>query len=199
MDLNLLSVGTCSEYKNHNLIIQSLAELRLSGIDAHYTHIGDVNELLSSEQELAKSLEVFEFCTFLSGVKFLGNYLKEADILIQPSREEGFSLTIAEALTVGTKVIISNRLSHNLAFGGRSGVEMIELDVGALTDALKEFIFKREQEAMPAIELQDNFSPALGAFEYLAIYRLLTRGKRNWKESLSNLTMGRDRGILGRH
>jgi len=61
-------------------------------------------------QELARNLNIMDFCNFigLKNREWIYEKLCEYDLLVQPSRYEGFGLTVAEALAAKVPVLVSN-------------------------------------------------------------------------------------------
>ncbi len=93
----IISIGRCTDVKNHSDIIKVLPELKLKYPNVIYLHIGE-GESLNKEIQLAKELEVYENIFFVGVKKDVRPYLIASDLYIMPSKFEGISLTTIEAL-----------------------------------------------------------------------------------------------------
>lgn len=95
--------------KGQDLVIKAIALLRDRGIfvQANFYGTGDSGEYL---ENLAKSLGIAELVLFKGNVPQSQIYkeLCEYDLFLQPSREEGFGLTIVEALLANIPVLVSD-------------------------------------------------------------------------------------------
>ena len=97
--------------KGQDLLIKALAAINFDSLLPTLTidFIG-AGPSLDYLVELVTELGVSEFCNFLGAMprdqvhSSLCNY----DILIQPSRDEGFGLTVAEGMAAGIAVIVSD-------------------------------------------------------------------------------------------
>jgi glycosyltransferase involved in cell wall biosynthesis len=69
--------------------------------------------------------------------------LAHAVCLMQPSRHEGFSLSLLEALASGTPIVVSNRIDLPGLSEMRAG-RFAELEPAALADAMLEYVFDGE-------------------------------------------------------
>lgn len=102
--LRLLTVGRISKEKGQDLAIGALKLLVDRGIEAKLYLIGTGN----FEQEckrIAKNLGLEEKVVFFGVKTNPYPFMKECDIYIQPSRYEGYCITLAEALIFDKKII----------------------------------------------------------------------------------------------
>ncbi len=111
-DFNIVQVGRLDHIKKgQDILLYALAELiRLNlGVDIKLDFIGDgpsKNEL----QNLAESLHVKEQCRFIGTLprEYIYQHLRDYDLLVQPSRFEGFGLTVAEAMAAKIPVLVAD-------------------------------------------------------------------------------------------
>ena len=93
------------EYKGQDLLIEAVASL--SGkIIVDFIGDGSSREYL---ERLVKDLHVEKYVRFL-GAKpqsYIAEHLREYDLFVQPSRNEGFGLTVAEAMASKVPVLVS--------------------------------------------------------------------------------------------
>lgn len=99
----ILSVGELNDNKNHEIIIKALAELNSDKLHYFIAGIGQKKEYL---EKLAQSLNVnLSLLGYRSDVAELLNC---ADIYAFPSKREGLSVALMEAMSAGLPVVASN-------------------------------------------------------------------------------------------
>ncbi len=98
-------------HKGQDVLLRALRELRqgATGQAFSVTFIGGGNSRDYLET-LARQLEVSEQCIFLGEKprEWVYQHLREYDLLVQPSRHEGFGLTIVEAMAARIPVVVSD-------------------------------------------------------------------------------------------
>ena len=105
--LSLLTVGRLESQKGYDIAIQVAKILKMRGMDFSWCFIGGG----SLETEINK--QILDFDLF-DNVKLLGrkenpyNYMKNCDIYIQPSRHEGYCLTVYEARILAKPIVVTN-------------------------------------------------------------------------------------------
>ena len=101
----IVSVGSLTDNKNQGLLIDVFYELKKECcIDEKLVLIGEGKERARLEEKV-KNLGM-EKEIFLLGAKLNPyNYIKDAELYVVTSKEEGFSLTTLEAMTLKTMVI----------------------------------------------------------------------------------------------
>jgi glycosyltransferase involved in cell wall biosynthesis len=99
-------VARLTAQKRVHLAIDSVASLIASGHNLPLTIVGDGPERAALEQH-ARKLGIGEFVRFTGNVDSAAvpDYLARADVMIFPSRDEGFGLAAAEALMAGVPVV----------------------------------------------------------------------------------------------
>jgi alpha-1,3-rhamnosyl/mannosyltransferase len=106
----LLYVGRADPYKNLAVAVKALAEARrLCPFPVVLVVAGSPDPRYMEPRRLAAKLGVadaVEWTGYLSDQHLLEHY-READLMIHPSRYEGFGLQVAEAMAVGLPVICS--------------------------------------------------------------------------------------------
>lgn len=100
----LLCVGRFEPEKRFRLAIDALRQARAAGHDAGLTLVGAGSE----EEHLraaARTLGLEQFVEFAGWQGDIAPYLSTADILLVPSRYEGYGVVIVEALAAGVPVL----------------------------------------------------------------------------------------------
>ena len=107
----LLYVGRADPYKNVDTLIRALARVRTeSSLPARLVIAGSPDPRYPQAMELAKELHLTDAVTwtgYLTDQALVDAY-RAADLLVHPSRYEGFGLQIVEAMACGTPVVSSN-------------------------------------------------------------------------------------------
>jgi glycosyltransferase involved in cell wall biosynthesis len=170
-DCQFLYVGQLIYRKGVDLLLQAIARLPQSGWSL--TVIGDGSE--------RKSLEVQAKSKGLSSrVRFLGNLdnitvlnaVQAADLLVLPSRWDGWGAVINESLMVGTPVIVSDASgSASLVVHEICGQVFRRCDIGQLSRALRLAVDRLQVSEQRRPILQKWARMACGA-EQLASYFL---------------------------
>lgn len=110
--LKLLIVGRVSKEKGQDLAIEALKKLLDIGIVAKLYIVGDGSFRRECEI-LSRKLGIYKNVIFLGTKKNPYPYMKGCDIYIQPSRYEGYCITLAEAL-IFNKPIVATRFTGAL-------------------------------------------------------------------------------------
>lgn len=140
---------------------------------------GDSKQYLS---ELTKELNLTDKTSFLGNQNrdFVYSHLADYDLFIQPSIEEGFGLSVAEAMTANIPVLVSdidclNAITHNGIYGNSFKVNDCESCANAITKIINNYpdaITKAELAYNYAIQ---EFDISRTAKEYLIIYSNLIK------------------------
>lgn len=102
----LVSVGNCSDVKNHAALIAALG--RLAHVDGVvYLHAG-AEQPGQPERSLAHSLGIDERVRFLGSVDDMPALFAASDVFVMPSLYEGFPIAVLEALGSGVPAVISD-------------------------------------------------------------------------------------------
>jgi len=99
----LVSIGNCSEVKNHTALIRALADINHQKLC--YLHIGIERD--NSEQVLTEELGLTNKIRFLGLQADILPYLSAADLYVMPSLYEGFGIAALEALATGLPALLT--------------------------------------------------------------------------------------------
>ena len=106
----ITTAGNIRHVKGHDIFIRAAAIVVQQFPNAQFSIAGEVLEpdYFSSLQALIPELNLSENFTFLGGIKDLRSHLAAADIFVLPSRSEGFSNAIVEAMAAALPVVATN-------------------------------------------------------------------------------------------
>ncbi|SIR16681.1 Glycosyltransferase involved in cell wall bisynthesis [Bacillus cereus] len=105
--VRILTVGRLSIEKGQDLTISVLAKLKEAGYNVKWYCIGDGKER-GMYEKLVKNYEVQGDYIFLGAVSNPYPFMKQCDIYVQPSRHEGYCITLAEARCFNNPIISTN-------------------------------------------------------------------------------------------
>lgn len=172
-----------SKIKGQDILIRAIAGLRKRGIEVEATFIGEGPDL-DSLQELARNEGVADSVTFTGNMprKEIYARLADFDLMVQPSRFEGFGLTVAEGMAAGLPLVVPEGGGPwEVADRGRLAETFVNGDSASCADAIAHAIktysdqLKRADQAREYVEA--NYSLKRQVDDYDKLYSKLL-GKR---------------------
>lgn len=103
----ILTVGRISQEKGQDYAIKALKILLGKGYAMKWYFIGDGISRKYCE-ELVREYGLEEFVVFLGIKKNPYPYMKDCDIYVQPSRHEGYCITLSEAKVFGNPIVATD-------------------------------------------------------------------------------------------
>ena len=181
--LRVGTIGRLDPVKNQAALLEAFARLRQQRRDLHLTVVGD-GPLRRRLQSLAGSLGIADEVTFTGARGDTPELLRNMDVFVLPSVNEGISNTILEAMATGLPVVAA-RVGGNpeLVLDGISGRLYDPVGPDALWQALLPYLTDpglRERHGRAGRErVVQNFSLDAMVSRYLAMYdELLARAPR---------------------
>lgn len=143
----IVQVGRLEHHKKgHDLLITACASLVRQGIhNFHVDFIGEGNSQAYLEELVVKN-KLEPYITFLGNkdTVYIETHLKDYHLLVQPSRIEGFGLTVAEAMAARVPVLVSGQEGPmEIIADGRYGYHFKNEDVEDLVCKIR-FIMNME-------------------------------------------------------
>jgi L-malate glycosyltransferase len=135
----ITTVGNIRRVKGHDILIKAAGLIADRFPGANFSIAGDALEAdyLAELQALVRDLHLSERFHFCGGVTNLREHLAAADIFVLPSRSEGFSNAIIEAMAASLPVIATNVGGNQEAVkDGVSGFIVPAENPEALADAI---------------------------------------------------------------
>lgn len=130
---HLVHAGAFDGMKGQEVAIRALARLAADGLDVTLTLLGDGPSRAGPER-LAETSGVLPRCRFAGEVRDVPVHLAAAHLLLLPSRSEGASLVLVEAMAAGCPVLAHDLPAvREICGGGTSGrlLETLEPDAWA--------------------------------------------------------------------
>lgn len=136
----LISVGSCTENKNHTAIIEALKTLKSrTSQPIIYLHVGEGATHIA-EQKYAQELGLTDVVDFVGQLYDVRQALLAADIFVMPSFLEGLGNSLLEALSCGVPAVVYDVYGlRDLVIEGKTG-RCVPPNTAALTDALQEMV-----------------------------------------------------------
>lgn len=177
--VHITFVGRLHEQKGLDVLFQGFSKLleKFSSLDIQLQLIGD-GPLRSDLLSLAKQLKIDAKVNFVGKTDQVYSYLKETDVFVLPSRAEGMSNALLEAMAFGLPVAVSNipgnallvqNKKNGLVFEMQNPDGLVKILSLYLNDsALRERMGKAARET-----IEKQYSLESVADRYIALYHEL--------------------------
>jgi glycosyltransferase involved in cell wall biosynthesis len=145
--LRIVTVGALAPRKGQEYALQALRHVRDAGVDARLVLVGGGSDegllrRIATEQEVEAEVE------FAGPQADPRSFLVEADVFLLPSRQEGFSNALLEAMATGLPVVATDVGGNSEALiDGEGGAIVPPFDPVALAGALLRLARYRDQLA----------------------------------------------------
>ncbi|AGK52662.1 glycosyltransferase [Bacillus sp. 1NLA3E] len=137
--LRILTVGRLSKEKGQDLTIPVLARLKQEGFNVRWYCVGEGNARSDYEQ-LIKNYKVEADFILLGSQANPYPFMKQCDIYVQPSRHEGYCITLAEARCFNCPIISTNFTGANEQILHKHNGLVVEGDKIQIYEAIKQII-----------------------------------------------------------
>jgi glycosyltransferase involved in cell wall biosynthesis len=109
-ELVVTTVGNIRRVKGHDIFVKAAASILPRFPNVSFSVAGDVleSDYLIELKDLVRDLNLSDHFHFVGGVTNLREHLSAADIFVLPSRSEGFSNAIVEAMAASLPVVATN-------------------------------------------------------------------------------------------
>lgn len=166
-------VGRLTPQKDPDILLEAWTVGRFS--QAHLVFLGD-GPLRRSLEARVTSGPLAEQVTFAGPTADVAPYLKAADLLVLPSRAEGMSNTLLEAMACGIPVVATDLPANREVVGtdGRAGWLVRPGDAPELSRAIRTLAttpsLRRDIGAAARARVEERFDLRRVAEQYLALY-----------------------------
>lgn len=141
--LRILTVGRLSEEKGQDLAIRVLAKLIKEGYKVKWYCLGE-GKYQGKLQKLVEEFNLQESFVFLGADPNPYPYIEQCDIYVQPSRHEGYCISLAEARCL-KKPIVTTKTAGAIGQirNGETGI-IVEINVTAIFTAVKTLVNNKD-------------------------------------------------------
>jgi len=178
-DILIGTVGRLDPIKDQRLLLQAFSNLQGDGNKLRLVLVGDGPERGSLES-MREKLSCKDRIVFLGERSDIEYLLPMLDIFVLPSKNEGISNTILEAMATGLPVV-ATRVGGNpeLVIHSKTGLLFPSGDVKGLTEAIDFYVGHEEERrvhgARGRSEAEQRFSLGRMVEEYESLYTSLLR------------------------
>ena len=169
----VLSVGELIKRKNYDVALEAFASAKLE--NTVYVICGDgvcCNELKMKTRKLNIENRVF----FLGYRKDVCDIMKCADVFFFPSKQEGLSVALMEAMAAGLPIVCSYiRGNVDLIQNSEGGLMCHPMDVKAFSEALSKILSNPDL----AKKMRDSNRQAIASYDKSYIRKMMERIYRN--------------------
>ena len=145
--IRVLTVGRLSREKGQELTINVLARLKNEGYKIKWYCIGDGPEK-DNYNKIVKSLNIENYYILLGSKLNPYPFMKDCDIYVQPSRHEGYCITLGEARCFDNPIVTTNFTGANEQI--KNG------QTGLVCDISEEGIYKSVKRLLDDKKLYNN-------------------------------------------
>ena len=183
----ILFLSRIDPKKGLNLLIPALEKLLAEGLDFHFVLAGSNPQDPDYENKIRQELERSPLgkrttiTGFVAG-EFKASLLQDADLFVLPSYYENFGIAVAEAMSYGTPVVISEGVYIWEEVKQAEAGWVCASEVNALTSALQEALRDEEERLRRGLNAREhalkNYSWSAIARQTIAAYeQILARQK----------------------
>lgn len=142
-DIMLFSVGELNDNKNHGIVIRAIANLNHPNIHYYVCGKGDLQE---SYEEMIRKFGVQDRVHIMGYQEDVVSFYQAADIFVLPSKREGLSVALMEAMASKKAVICSDiRGNRDLVEQHAGGIRVKPDDCVAYSDAIRYLMQEKEK------------------------------------------------------
>lgn len=122
--VNIVTVGRVARQKGQDIALRSLRILRSQGHDIFWHFVGDGPQM-QEYRELAARLGVADTCRFHGATTNPYPFMRGCDLYVQPSRYEGYCITLGEAKLFGAPILATDFVGASEQLTGVSNAMVI--------------------------------------------------------------------------
>lgn len=156
----ILTVGRISEEKGQRTAIKALRLLLDKGYDVKWYFVGDGKDKSYCDQ-LSKQLGISDRIVFLGTQTNPYAFMQDCDIYMQPSRHEGFCITLAEALCFNHPIVATNFTGAKEQLEHRANGIITGMAAEDIAEGLIEALSMRPIESMTEPQFRNDISKLL--------------------------------------
>ena len=176
----VLSMGRLEQEKNFNKLIRAFRRVHLHFPDTLLLIVGS-----GSERErlatLIRSFNLDRYVKIVPWARDVVSYYKTCDVYVQPSRYEGWGLSVVEALASGAPVLMTDvGCAGEVVRSGETGVIIASSDEDTLADGINRLLGDEELRKTLRAAGKKEVKKLATKAETLMLY------KASWEQALQN-------------
>ena len=176
--VHIATVGNIRRIKGHDVLVKAAAQIVRQQPTATFSIAGSVLEpaYFAELEELVRTLGLHDHFQFAGNITNLREYLSSADIFVLPSRSEGFSNAIIEAMAASLPVVATDVGGNSEAVqNGINGLIVPPDDETKLSEAILKLLADmpraRQMGATGRARAAENFTTEAMMHRITSIYR----------------------------
>ena len=150
----ILTVGRIAQEKGQRTAIQALKLLSDKYSHLRWYFIGGGSDMVNCQDE-AKKLGIAEQVVFLGANTNPYAYMRDCDIYVQPSRHEGFCITLAEALCFGNPIVATDFTGAQEQLKERENGFVVGMGAEAIASGIEKALTAPKTEKVREMENSD--------------------------------------------
>lgn len=166
---SILTVGHVCERKGSSLALQAAKKLKEDNIQFHWYFLGSI-ENKPFYSDIIRELGIEENITFLGIDINPYRYMKNATIIVHPSKFEGKSIALDEAKLLSKPIVVTNFSTVNDQFTDGVNATICNMDPDSLEGAITELLSNSSLREKYINEL--NSSKKDNSSEILKLYKI---------------------------
>ena len=176
----ITTIGNIRRVKGHDLLVKAAPDVLKRFPSATFTIAGEVlePEFFADLERMVAEDGLSQRIVFLGKVTDLHKHMAGADVFVLPSRSEGFSNALIEAMAAGLACVATDVGGNAEAIeDGKSGLIVPAEDAASLSQAIVRILederFAQSMRAAAQASVEANFSSHAMLEKTAAIYRKL--------------------------
>jgi len=157
--LTISTIGRITDQKGQDLIVEIARLLRRKGIGFKWYLVGPGAEKWDNFCRLCNATDVLPCIEYAGPMSNPLPYAKYCDLYVQPSRWEGWGLTVTEALACGAPVMVSDIPAFREQIVDGENGWIVPLDVNAFAEKIEAFSKGKLKLSCPGKWLDDYSHP----------------------------------------
>lgn len=170
----LLQIGRLEDIKGQDISLRATANLIKKGFNVELSLIG-TGSTEKKLMKLASGLKISDRVKFMGALskKDIYNQIHSYDILLQPSREEGFGLTIIEGMAAKVPVLVSDVSGPlEVILNGEIGTSFISENIDDISEKICYILNNEDQKTERAYNYTiKNYSIKNTVKNYIKVYK----------------------------
>lgn len=135
----ILTVGRVSEEKGQRLALEALRLLKDDGRDVRWYFVGEGRDLEHCKKRAAE-LRLQDDAVFLGLQANPYAFMRDCDIYVQPSRHEGFCITLAEALCFDKPIVTTDFTGAREQLEGNPASRVAAVSAEPIAEGIRQFL-----------------------------------------------------------